>query len=66
MMKKFIRNVVITLIILGLICAAFYEIGWLTSWREVVCLYIITFIVIVVDKTIDIAVSKIRSHKKDE
>ena len=43
-MRKFIRNVIITLAILGLICAAFYKIGWLTSWREVISLYIIAFI----------------------
>ena len=42
-MRKFIRNVIITLAILGLICAAFYKIGWLTSWREVISLYIIAF-----------------------
>ena len=58
-------NVIITLAILGLICAAFYKIGWLTSWREVISLYIIAFIVIVANKAIDIAVSKIQSRKKD-
>ena len=40
-------------------------IGWLTSWREVISLYIIAFIVIVANKAIDIAVSKIQSRKKD-
>lgn len=64
-MRKFIRNVIITLAILGLICAAFYKIGWLTSWREVISLYIIAFIVIVANKAIDIDVSKIQSRKKD-
>lgn len=40
-------------------------IGWLTSWREVKSLYIVAFIVIVANKAIDIAVSKIRSRIKD-
>ena len=40
-------------------------IGWLTSWREVKSVYNVGVIVIVANKAIDIAVSKIRSRIKD-
>ena len=55
-MKKFLKDVVVTFAILGLICAAFYKIGWLTNLKEVAILFAIAIIVIIADKIIDIII----------
>lgn len=65
-MKPFLRSVGITIIIISLICVVFYKIGWLTNWREVTILYIITFAVICANKLIDILIAKIRSRKSED
>ena len=62
-MKKFLKDVVVTFAILGLICAIFYQFSWFTSSREVVTLFAITLLVIVVNKIIDILLLKIRRNK---
>ena len=62
-MKKFLKDVVVTFAILGVICAAFYQFGWFTSSREVITLFTITLLVIVINKIIDILLLKIRRNK---
>lgn len=53
-MKKFLKDVMVTFAILGMICAAFYRLGWFTNSREAVTLFVIAVIVIVVNKITDI------------
>ena len=65
-MKAFLRNVGITIILISLICVVFYRIDWITNWREVAILYFITFVVIFVNKLIDILISRIRSRKSED
>lgn len=65
-MKAFLRNVGITIILIRLICVVFYRIGWITNWREVAILYFITFVVIFVNKLIDILILRIRSRKSED
>lgn len=65
-MKAFLRYVGITIILISLICVVFYRIGWITNWREVAILYFITFVVIFVNKFIDILISRIRSLKSED
>ena len=52
-MKKFLKDVMVTFAILGMICAAFYKFGWFTNSREAVTLFVIAVIVIVVNKIED-------------
>jgi hypothetical protein len=62
-MKKFLKDVVVTFAILGLICASFYKIGWLSSSKEVATLFAIAIVVIIANKITDILVLRIRRHK---
>ena len=52
-MKKFLKDVMLAFAILGMICAAFYKLGWFTKSREAVTLFV-AVIVIVVNKIIAI------------
>ena len=52
-MKKFLKDVMLAFAILGMICAAFYKLGWFTNSREAVTLFAIAVIVIVVNKIED-------------
>ena len=61
-MKKFLKDVVVTFVILGLICVIFYKIGWLINLKEVLTLFAIALVVIVANKTVDIMMM-IHSHK---
>ena len=63
MMRKWIENVIITAIILSIICAAFWKIGWISSWKEVAALYGIVVVVIVVSTVFDYLKSKMRDGK---
>ena len=65
-MKACLRNVGIKIDLISLICVVFYRIGWITNWREVAILYFITFVVIFVNKLIDILISRIRSRKSED
>ena len=65
-MKAFLRNVGITIILISLICVVFYRIGWIRNWREVAILYFITFVVIFVNRLIDILITRIRSRKSED
>lgn len=62
-MKKFLKDVVVTFAILGLICTIFYKIGWLVNLKEVLTLFAIAFVVIVANKTVDIIIAMIHSRK---
>ena len=48
-MKKWIKNVIITLFSLAIICVVFWKIDWISSWKEVAVLYGILMIVITVN-----------------
>lgn len=60
-MKKWIKDVVITIVSLAIICAVFFKIGWVSSWKEVVALYGIMVMVIVLNTLPKYTVTKIRS-----
>ena len=45
-MKKRIRDIVIATIILAVNCVVFWNIEWISSWKEVAFLYAILAIVI--------------------
>ena len=47
-MKKWIRNVIISIAIWAIICIVFWKIEWISSWKEVVVLYALLAIVIVI------------------
>lgn len=47
-MKKWIRDVIISIVILAIICIVIWKIEWISSWKEVVTLYGIMFRVIAV------------------
>lgn len=44
-MKKRIRDIVIAVIVLAVICVVFWNIEWISSWKEVAFLYAILVIV---------------------
>lgn len=45
-MKKTIRDIGITFVIMGIICFAFWQIGWITSTKELFVMFVITCTVI--------------------
>ena len=47
-MKKWFKNVGITIVLLAIICAIFWKIEWISSWKEVAGLYGIIVLVIAV------------------
>ena len=53
-MKKFLKDVMVTFAIWGMICAAFYKLGWFTNSREAVTLFAFAVIAIVDNKVTDI------------
>lgn len=62
-MKKTIMQILIAAVIMGIICLAFWQIGWITSSREVGIMFAITAIVIVVDLVVSLVWKKIYNHK---
>ena len=48
-MKKIIRDIGITFIVISIVCVAFWKIGWLTSVKEIYIMFIITGVVIPID-----------------
>ena len=62
-MKKWIKNVIITIIVLSIICAGFWKIGWISSWKEVAGLFGILAVVIFVGTLFDYLKSKMRDGK---
>ena len=63
MMKKWIENVIKAIIILAVICAVFWKIGWISSWKEIAGLYGIIVVVIAVSTMFDYLKSKMRDGK---
>ena len=61
-MKKEIRNIVVTFVIVGIISLIFLRIGWLTSAKDVCTLFIIAAAVIAVDLLMAWGWKKIKSH----
>ena len=62
-MKKAIMQVLITVVIMSIICLVFWQVGWITSSREVGIMFAITVIVIVVDLAVSFVWKKICNHK---
>ena len=62
-MKKAIMQVLITVVIMSIICLVFWQVGWITSSREVGIMFAITVIVIVVDLAGSLVWKKIFNHK---
>ena len=59
-MKKRIRDIVIAVIVLAIICFAFWKIAWISSWKEVALLYVILVIVIAISIITDVVKKKFR------
>ena len=38
-MKKRIRDIVIAVVVLAIICVVFWNIEWISSWKEIALLY---------------------------
>lgn len=57
-MKKWVKNVIITIICLGVISFVFWKINWISSWKEVAILYGILAVVIVISTFITFIKSK--------
>lgn len=47
-MKKWFKDVIITVISMAIICAVFWKTDWISSWKEVAALYGIMVVVITV------------------
>ena len=62
-MKKTIIQILITVVIMSIICLVFWQVGWITSSREVGIMFAITVIVIVVDLAGSLVWKKICNHK---
>lgn len=62
-MKKTIMQILITVVIMSIICLVFWQVGWITSSREVGIMFAITVIVIVVDLAASLVWKKICNHK---
>ena len=62
-MKKTIIQILITVVIMSIICLVFWQVGWITSSREVGIMFAITVIVIVVDLVASLVWKKICNHK---
>ena len=65
-MKKFVKDVIITFMIMGIICTVFYKNGWLRNWIEVFTMFFITALVIAIDLIKMIFSHKIRGKKSTD
>ena len=52
-MKKRIRDIVIAVAVLAIICVVFWNIEWISSWKEIALLYSLLAIVITISIIID-------------
>ena len=62
-MAKTLRNILIALFVLAIICFLFWKIGWIGSWCDVLTLYLILAVVIAVCLVKDIIVSLIKARR---
>ena len=58
-MKKWLKSVGITFVLLAIICIVFWKIEWISSWKEVATLYGIMVVVIVISTLITYIRTKI-------
>ena len=58
-MKKWLKSVGITFVLMAIICMVFWKIEWISSWKEVATLYGIVVVVIVVSTLITYIRTKI-------
>ena len=52
-MKKRIRDIVIAVAVLAIICVVFWNIEWISSWKEIAYLYALLAIVITISIVTD-------------
>ena len=52
-MKKRIRDIVIAVVVLAIICVVFWNIEWISSWKEIALLYGLLAIVIAISIVTD-------------
>lgn len=62
-MKKRIKDIVISVVVLTIICAVFWHIEWISSWKEIALLYGFLAMVITISIISDAIKKKFR--KKD-
>ena len=53
LMKKRIRDIVIAVVVLAIICVVFWNIEWISSWKEIALLYGLLAIVITISIVTD-------------
>lgn len=58
-MKKWLKSVGITFVLMAIICMVFWKIEWISSWKEVATLYGIIVVVIVISTLITYIRTKI-------
>lgn len=58
-MKKWLKSVGITFVLMAIICMVFWKIEWISSWKEVVTLYGIVVVVIAISTLITYIRTKI-------
>lgn len=58
-MKKWIKSVIITIVILTILCFAFWKINWISTWDEVAILYGILVVVIMISTLAKLLMRKI-------
>ena len=58
-MKKWLKSVGITFVLMAIICMVFWKIEWISSWKEVATLYGIVVVVIAISTLITYIRTKI-------
>ena len=48
-MKKLLKDIIIAIIALAIICAVFWRINWISNWKEVAFLYFLLALAIIFD-----------------
>ena len=58
-MKKWLKSVGITFVLMAIICMVFWKIEWISSWKEIAALYGILVVVIAISTLITYIRAKI-------
>ena len=66
MVKKYLKDIIITFIIIGIFCAVFYKIGWINNSIEILSLFLITVIVISISLVKEFILKKKSNDAKGE
>jgi len=53
-MRKIIKDIITAVVILAVICIAMWNIGWISSWKEIAFLYTLLGVEIVIAIIIDV------------